>query len=474
MLFCSREFLVFFAAVFAVYWLLPWHRARVWLLLAASFAFYATWNLSLAWLVCGTATADYLIARALDACRPPRLRKLLLTLSIGTNLGVLGYFKYANFFLGSLEQLLHSLGASAALPTLKLIVPFGISFYTFEAISYTVDVYRRKVPAERNLANFLVFILFFPHLIAGPIVRARDFLPQVRRRKRFNWLRVQAGLQLCLLGLFKKLAIADRMALFADPVFAHPGDFRTTALWVGLIAYLVQIYCDFSGYSDLAMGTAHLLGYRLCWNFNLPYLAPNIAEFWGRWHMSLSGWLRDYVFFPLGGSRGGGWRTSFNLVVVFTLCGLWHGAAWPFIVFGLTHGIWLSLHRLFRAFCEARPVLKGLLDSVPGTALRIGVTLFLFTCTLAIYRATTLAEGMTLLHRLFVPHTGDRLLLKPLSFVLLTILLAVGHLLAHRERWRRLLGVMPAPVRGFSYAVAVSVALLLAPDAGTAFLYFQF
>src|SRR5262245_8539888 len=341
MLFCSWQFVVFFAAVFALYWSLPWARARVWLLLAASFSFYASWHHWLALVVFASATLDYLVARALDALPSPRGRRALVGLSVAANLGLLCYFKYANFFLASLESALRSWGAQASLPVLSVLVPIGISFYTFEAISYVVDVYRGRLRAERDLGAFLLFILFFPHLVAGPIVRARDFLPQVRRRKRWNPARLQVGAQLFLLGLFKKVVVADRMALFADPVFADPAAFRQSAAWLAVVAYTLQVYCDFSGYSDMALGCARLLGYKLSPNFAMPSLTPNVAEFWPRWHISLSSWLRDYLFLPLGGSRRGRARTCLNLMAVMALGGLWHGAAWNFVAWGLLHGLFL-------------------------------------------------------------------------------------------------------------------------------------
>jgi alginate O-acetyltransferase complex protein AlgI len=224
----------------------------------------------------------------------------------------------------------------------------------------------------------------------------------------------------------------------------------------------------------MAMGMAHLFGYRLCWNFNLPYLAPNIAEFWARWHISLSSWLRDYVFFPLGGSRGGYWRTCRNLMIVFGLCGLWHGAAWPFVVWGLSIGAWMCLHRAFRTYCQARPRLDALLRTGPGTALRVAATLFGFTLTLAIERTKSLADGLSMIAHLFLPQAGKRLDLSSASLVVLTAGLALGHLLAYRQRWRRLLESLPAPMRGLSYAATAVATLLLTPDPGTAFLYFQF
>jgi alginate O-acetyltransferase complex protein AlgI len=466
--------LLFFTGVFAVYWLLPWRAARVWLLVGASFYFYAKWNHWLALIVCASTLLDYLLARGIEASPSARLRKLLLAVSLVANLGLLCYFKYANFFLRSLEDALRAVGASASLPVLRVILPVGISFYTFEAINYTVDVYRGRVRAERNLAHFLLFILFFPHLVAGPIVRARDFLPQIDRPKRWNSARVQLGVQLFLLGMVKKLAVADRMALLVDPVFDSPHAYGSTATWMAVIGYAIQIYCDFSGYTDMAIGSAHLLGYKLAKNFDLPYLAPNIAELWRRWHISLSTWLRDYLFIPLGGSRGGPWRTARNLLITFTLCGLWHGAAWTFVGFGFLHGCWLTAHRAFRSWCEARPALDRLLRSAPGTALRVAATFLGWCATLVLFRAATFGAAAAVFRRLAV-HTAG--LAPPLAQVNLTWTAAAvlaGHALAAAGVGKRLTGRLPAPVVGAGYAAALFLALFLAPPADKAFIYFQF
>jgi alginate O-acetyltransferase complex protein AlgI len=362
MLFCTQEFAVFFLVVFAVYWLLPWARARVYLLLAASFYFYASWNPWLALLICASTTVDFFLARGIEASHSPRRRKLLLTVNIVGNLSLLCYFKYANFFLASLEQALQAAGYSAAWSPLKIILPVGISFYTFEAISYMVDVFKGRTRAEQNLAHFMLFILFFPHLVAGPIVRGRDFLPQVRRRKHWNWQRMQVGVQLFLMGAVKKLAIADRMAEFADPVFKDPSAFGTWAVWLATIAYALQVYGDFSGYTDMALGCAHLLGYRLTLNFDMPYLSLNITEFWRRWHMSLGSWLRDYLFIPLGGSRGTFRLVCVNLMITMTLCGLWHGPSWNYVAWGAMQGVLLLIHRVFRTFAPTRPGLSHALE----------------------------------------------------------------------------------------------------------------
>jgi len=474
MLFCSQEFLVFFLLVFGSYWLVPNDRFRTYLLLGASIFFYSCWNPWLSFLIVVSTAIDYAIARRMDDSRDERVRRTLLVTSVCLNLGLLGYFKYANFFLDSLEQTLRFIGAEVSLPTLRVLLPIGISFYTFEAISYIVDVYHRRIKAERSLPNFLLFILFFPHLVAGPIVRARDFLPQISRHKHWSWLRMQHGTELFLLGLFKKLAIADRMAAVADPIFANPEAFRTSTVWLGILAYSVQIYCDFSGYSDMAIGIAHMFGFKLGVNFRMPYLARNIAEFWRRWHISLSSWLRDYVFIPLGGSRGGTMQTSRNLMITMALGGLWHGASWPFVLWGVAHGGLLVIHRAFRRFCEQTPGFVQILESRFGTTARIAVTVLAVSLCWVLFRAPTLGIAQTIYHRLFIPMPGAGSPLPILSVLILVGVTAVAHLVADSGRWRVWWSRLPSEVLAVGYATLALVAAFLAPASGKAFIYFQF
>jgi alginate O-acetyltransferase complex protein AlgI len=474
MLFCTNKFALFFIGVFLAYWSLPWRRARVGLLLTASIFFYAVWNPHLAGLVFASSTADFLLARGIESTPSPRRKRLLLGLSLAFNLGLLGYLKYANFFLRSLEAAAGAAGLEATLPVLKVILPIGISFYTFEAISYVVDVYRGRVRAERNLAHFLLFILFFPHLVAGPIVRARDFLPQVGRTKRWNWARAELGSRLILLGVVKKLAVADRLALYADPVFADPASFGTLALWLAAVACAVQIYCDFSGYSDMALGLAHLLGFHLVRNFDRPFLAANVAEFWRRWHISLSSWLRDYVFIPLGGSRGGRWTTYRNVVLVMTLAGLWHGAGWNYVFFGLAQGLLLVGHRVFREWCESRPAVQATLQTTAGTAARIGITFASFVLTLVIFRTPSMAAAGVMLGRMLRPAAGLGISLAPWGLYVTLLAVVLAHAVGEPNRLGRWRTLLPRPVRGLAFGSVAAFALVLAPPANRLFVYFQF
>ncbi len=482
MLFFSLRFLVFFAIVFTLYWALPRERQRVWLLLVASFWFYATWNRWLAVVIAAGATADWAIARAIEASTSARRRKALLLLSIAGNLGQLCYFKYLDFLLASFGELLNAAGLAASMPTFRIVLPIGVSFYTFEAISYTVDVYRGTIRAERSLPAFLLFITFFPRLIAGPIIRGRNFLPQVRRRKRWDWARLQLGVALFLLGLAKKLALADRLALYADPVFATPSAYGSAAVWTATFAYVLQLYCDFSGYSDMAIGLGHMLGYKLPVNFDMPYLSASISEFWRRWHITLSRWFRDYVFVPLGAGRRGAWRTTVNLLVTMALVGLWHGAAWHFIVFGLVHGVVLAVER--RGDRRRSPFAPGPTPPVapeaapPATwvlhALRVARTFVLFDATCVLFRAPSFATAGAMYARMLVPHGGLGLPLAAEGFWLAAVTIAVAHAGAVSGVWRRATERIPTPALGAAQAALAIVALALAPATNRAFIYFQF
>jgi alginate O-acetyltransferase complex protein AlgI len=416
---------------------------------------------------------DYLIGLGLEAIVPLRWRRALLVSSLVMNLSVLVYFKYANFFLGSLVEALHSAGIYVSMPVLNLLAPIGISFYTFEAINYTVDVYRRKVPAERNPAHLLLFVLFFPHLIAGPIVRARDFLPQMRRPKRWSWGRFQLGGEYFLLGLIKKWVIADQLGHFADPVFTNPGAYGTTANWIALLAFMVQVYADISGYSDMALGLAHLLGYKLTINFRMPYAAVNVADYWRRNHISLSTWLRDYLFIPLGGSRGSQWQTARALLITMTLGGLWHGASWNFVLWGLLHGAYLTVHRAFRFWCEARPRLTALLQSAPGTALRIALTLFCLYQGFVLFKAPTFGATLAMYERLWVPVAGPDII-HPYGYGFFWSIIGffvLGHVAGHYRLWEKINVQMPAAVVGCGYVLALILCMVLAPITEKPFIY---
>ena len=342
MSFVSWAFVGFFALVLLGLRLMPTRESRQLLLLIANVVFYGSgtpWHLLV---LAVPSIVDYAAALRIEATENSTARTRWLVLSIACNLGLLAYFKYADFFVDSVA---HLLGTSTA--PLDVALPVGISFFTFKTMSYTIDVYRREIPACRSLWRYAMFVSFFPELVAGPIVRASIFLPQMDRSLTPKWRRTATGLQIVLLGLAKKLLIADRLATFSDAVFYSPAAFAPATVAAAVVAYSLQIYCDFSGYSDMAIGTARIVGFDLPENFDMPYLSTSITEFWRRWHMTLSRWLRDYLYIPLGGNRRGSIRTYVNLIATMLLGGLWHGANWTFVAWGLWHGIGLATHKLW-------------------------------------------------------------------------------------------------------------------------------
>ena len=365
MVFSSLRFFIFLGLILAFLALPLSLRGKKIGLCIASCLFYAAWDYRYLVLLLLISGIDFYCAARISATDVERHRTRWLALSIITNLGLLGYFKYTGFFLDNANTLLQVSGRQ--LPLLRVFLPAGISFYTFKSMSYTIDVYRRIIKRADSLIEYAMFVTFFPDLIAGPIVRASVFLPQLNRVIGPTASRLRAGASLFLIGLGKKLLVADHCAVVADAVFASPATWSCFDAWCGLIAYSLQIYCDFSGYSDMAIGTAQMIGYELPENFRMPYLAANIADFWHRWHVTLSEWLRDYLYIPLGGSRKGTARTYFNLMATMLLGGLWHGASWNFVLWGFLHGAALAMHRAWRSAFPAVRIPRGL--STPVTTL---------------------------------------------------------------------------------------------------------
>ncbi len=346
--FATPTYAVFIAVVAVLYWLLPQRRAQHVLLLVASYVFYAWWDARFASLLLLSTAVDFVAGARVAATPDARERQRWLWLSLIANLGILGFFKYCNFFVDSVVSGTAMLGMALPRPTLEIVLPVGISFFTFQSMSYTFDIYYGRLRPTRDLVQFGLYVAFFPQLVAGPIVRAREFLPQLETRRVPDAARWQQGLERILAGLVKKVVIADSLAAFCDPVFAAPGLHSSVEAWIVLVAFYGQIYCDFSGYTDIAIGSARLLGFHFNENFDRPYLARTPQEFWRRWHISLSTWLRDYLYIPLGGNRAGVRRFRRNLMATMLLGGLWHGAAWHFVLWGAWHGLWLVVYHARR------------------------------------------------------------------------------------------------------------------------------
>ncbi len=348
MLFDTVRYWIFFAVVLVLVRVLPRRSGHV-LLIVASYAFYSAWDMRFAFLLAGSTAVNFFLGLAIQRAEGLTRRRWLIA-AVTVNLVVLGFFKYFNFFVGSFAALF---GLDPAGAVLNIVLPVGVSFFTFESIAYCADVHRRDLRASASLLDFALFIAFFPHLVAGPIIRPRDFLPQLASKAPLDEAAVRWGLVQIVKGLVKKMVLADALAPLANAVFAPVPAVTAPPGWVGVLAFSLQIYCDFAGYTDIARGCARLLGFSFPPNFERPYLAQNITEFWRSWHISLSTWLRDYLYIPLGGNRKGEGRTYVNLMIVMGLGGLWHGASWNFAIWGLLHGAMLAVHRRFGKSVDA-------------------------------------------------------------------------------------------------------------------------
>ncbi|HEV2678754.1 MAG TPA: MBOAT family O-acyltransferase [Aliidongia sp.] len=468
MLFVEPRFFVFFAIVFALYWSLRRNTARKWVLLVSSYIFYGAWDPRFTLLLAFSTLFDFGAGLMMEAARDQRRRKLIIAFSVTVNLALLFTFKYFNFFTDSFVGLLHAAGIAANPVTVRLILPVGISFYTFQSLSYTLDIYRGHLRARRSLLDYATFVGFFPQLVAGPIVRAYDFLPQLDELKRFSTVAVRPALILFFFGYVKKACISDNLAPYVDAVFGHPGDYTGASIVAATVLYAIQIYCDFSGYTDMAIATAKLLGYDLTVNFRHPYFSTSISDFWRRWHISLSSWLRDYLYVPLGGNRGGRLFAYRNLMVTMVLGGLWHGASWNFVIWGTLHGGALILHK---EYARHRPAFLG-----QHAAYQAGAMLLTFwwVCLAWIFfRSANLPVALELARNFITMHgTGAQDIAAWAAPVVL------GLALIHALEARRLIsGALLTLGRPSFYALAGTASgavLALTPIAYRPFIYFQF
>jgi D-alanyl-lipoteichoic acid acyltransferase DltB (MBOAT superfamily) len=474
-LFNSYQFGLFFLLMLALYRSLRTIRQRNWLLFIAGSVFYASWSPAYLLLLYASVVVDYGVGRAMGAYE--HHRKAILMASLVVNLGILALFKYADFFLLNLSRLTTAIGLRWHPHLFAFTLPLGISFYTFLTLSYTIDVYRRITKPERSLLNYGVFVTFFPHLIAGPILRANEFLPQVEQPHPEN-LRPWFGINRIAFGLVKKVLLADTLATFVEPVFAGPGSHDGAACLLATYAYAFQIFLDFSGYCDIAIGTAALLGYELPFNFDSPYLARDITAFWRRWHMSLSSWLRDYLYIPLGGNRKGTRRTYINLLLTMLLGGLWHGASWNFVIWGGIHGTMLSLHKRWTRDRAVTPA--GGEDSYAFSW--SSVLLFQCVCLAWIFfRATTLGDAGSMLRSIaLLPAAALRGTISPLRVILALaaspcLLLVYSFVARLRRRWEVFAPATLGQAAAYGSAMgslATAMAIFAAPPAQ--FIYFQF
>ncbi|MDQ3813517.1 MAG: MBOAT family protein [Armatimonadota bacterium] len=475
MLFNSFQFIVFFAIVYGLYLILTHRYQNYWLLLASYF-FYGSWDWRFLGLMLFSTVMDYGFGLLIYHAENEARRKLVLLTSITVNLAILFTFKYFNFFALSFNRLLSLFHLDLHPVLIQVILPLGISFYTFHNLSYIIDVYRGRVTPTRSFVSFALYVALFPQLIAGPIARPTHLLPQIENARRITYLMIREGGWLILLGFFKKVVLADNMIPFIKPVFENPHTAHGTQILFSLYAFAFQLYGDFSGYSDIARGLSKLMGFELMLNFHHPYFATNPTEFWKRWHISLSTWLRDYLYIPLGGSRHGEWQTYRNLLITMLLGGLWHGAAWNFVVWGLFHGAILAIHRMLKPLSDAMPI-NRLPEGHSSRWLWRALTLigfFHITCfSLLIFVVKDLSHVTLLLHNMFHPFVLNG------WTALITILLFAGPLLLmewaeERTDQMPIVKFWPRPVRFVCYATVLAMIILCGVVERHEFIYFQF
>ena len=493
MLFNSTHFLIFFPVVVFFYFLLP-HRFRWMFLLAASYYFYMSWKAEYLILIIISTIIDYFAAIQMSKQTASSKRKLYLLLSLFVNLGLLFGFKYFNFFSDSFRSIFDQFNIFYNAPTFKVLLPVGISFYTFQTLSYTIDVYRKKRDPEKHLGIFALYVAFFPQLVAGPIERSTRLLPQLVKKYNFDYDRVTDGLKLMLWGFFKKVVIADRIAVIVNQVYSNPNEAAGIPLLIGTYLFAFQIYCDFSGYSDIAIGAAKVFGIDLMQNFRRPYFAKSIREFWQRWHISLSTWFRDYLYRSLGGNHASRWRWYYNIMIVFLISGLWHGANWTFVIWGGLHGSYYLFSYWTR---NIRPKLTRLfkLDKVPFLQKTLRV-LFIFHIVLfgwIFFRANNLSDAIFIVTHLFTGLGNILIRIKEIGItpgifnygfdlpasemfigMCAILILGIHHLLQRKQSVRIWLKTKPIWFRWVVYYGLVFSVLIFGYLEPNEFIYFQF
>jgi alginate O-acetyltransferase complex protein AlgI len=486
LIFSSFQFLLFFAVVLVLYYGYRGLRWRNLMLLGASYFFYWSAEPRFLWMLVGTTVLDYVVAHGIVRTDSRARQKAWVWLSVLWNLGIIGYFKYTDFLLQNVNDVSALAGHPLDIALRHLVVPVGVSFYNFQSMSYALDVYRGEVKPTRDFIDFALCVAFFTHLVAGPIVRVNELLPQIQRGMDARWDDVVTGINRFAAGFTKKLLIADSLAPYVDTVFSNPGAYDGATLWCASIGFAMQCYCDFAGYTDMAIGTARLLGFWLPENFRWPFLAANVADFWRRWHITLYSFMRDYLYISLGGSRGSAWRQVLNAMITMTVVGMWHGAAWNFVVWGLYNGLLLVGYRFLSAGFAKLPRISAALASLPGTVLRIALTDILFFMSFTLFRSRPSPDGSegslhvalhNLRRMLSFSGEGERLLNGWVAAAFGAVLLGslwcefgLGERLAARLRGRTL--AMPLQMAG--YATLIYVLIVFCPHNTQAFVYFQF
>jgi alginate O-acetyltransferase complex protein AlgI len=472
-IFSSFRFLIFFPIVLILYYASRRLRYRQTVLLIASYIFYASWDYRFLSLIFISTLVDYITGLRIPRAATFARKRWWLALSICVNLGLLGYFKYANFFIDSFQGLLTGLGFDASPRVLDIILPVGISFYTFQTMSYSLDVYRGKIESNKNFLEFALFVACFPQLVAGPIVRAVELLPQIKRHVTIRWVDISEGMNRFLQGFTKKILIADNIAYFVDRVFKDPAYFDGATLWAGSIAFAVQVYCDFSGYSDMAIGTARMLGFRLPENFRFPFTSLNVSDFWRRWHITLYSFMRDYLYISLGGSRVKPGRLIFNVVLTMTLVGFWHGADWQFLLWGFYNGVLIVVYRIIKGWVDRIALFRNFLATLAGKIFLVALNNILFFIGLAIFRCLDVRLSVESVWRMLTfDGTGTRFI-DPWVLIFYAAVL-LSNIACEFNLFGRMARRTPLPLQYAGYLLLIVILVLFGAHDTQAFVYFQF
>lgn len=482
MLFNSINFALFLPLIFILYWFVFSKnlKSQNVLLLVASYFFYACWDWRFLFLLLFSTYLDYFTGLKMADSVTARAKKFWFWISISINLGILGLFKYYNFFITSFTDAMHQIGIEADPWTVKLILPIGISFYTFHGLSYVIDIYNDKIKAEKDFIDYSVFVSFFPLLIAGPIERATHLLPQIKKNRVFEYHNAVDGLKQILWGLFKKVVIADRCAFFANMIFNNSTEYSGIMLVIGAVFFAFQIYCDFSGYSDIALGVARLFGIELLQNFSFPYFSRDIAEFWRRWHISLSSWFRDYLYIPLGGSRGSIWLKIRNTFIIFLVSGFWHGANWTFIAWGFLNALYIMPSIIFKTNRNNLDVVaKGRTFPSVKELLLMSITFSLAVFAWIFFRAENITHALSYINGFFRPSFFNISLNGNWeSFVIIFLLLLFFLIIEWNGREQKYaianIGSEKSKIYRWSFYYFVLLLVLFFAGAAEEFIYFQF
>jgi alginate O-acetyltransferase complex protein AlgI len=476
MLFNSIEFIFFFPIVFIIYFSIA-SKYRWALLLAASYYFYASWKLEYIILIIFSTCVDYFLALRIHHATKQKTKKRYLILSLVSNLSLLFGFKYFNFFSGEVQTVLNNCNIFYDSPSFKILLPVGISFYTFQTLSYTIDVYKNKIQPEKHFGLFALYVSFFPQLVAGPIERPGNLLPQLKKKKNFNYSNFSSGAKLVIWGFFKKVVIADRISEYVNIVYDNPEAYFGFPVVIATVLFAFQIFCDFSGYTDIAIGISKMMGYDLMQNFNRPYSSKSIKEFWSRWHISLSTWFRDYLYIPLGGNKVSRRRNYYNILITFIISGLWHGSNWTFLIWGLIHGVFLLLENFINVALTKVAFYKRHTDTLIFRIVKKIIIFLLVSFAWVFFRSNNLDDAFTIINNTFIFNDSSIFLTSKTNLTLsalFILFMEIVHYNIGHSNFVAYFGGKSILVRNIFFSILICLIIFFGVYKEAEFIYFQF